>query len=62
MALGPVRQMLAKLVGVKQVEERVDETDRRHETLRGEVRDMRQRLESLRRIVTGIRHGDSSEH
>lgn len=56
--LKPIGRAFYELIGVREVEERAEDTIRKHNALCGDVRDMRQRLDSLKRIVAAMRRGD----
>lgn len=58
MAFEPIKRVFKEVVGLRQVEERIDETLKQHDTISGDFRDMRQRLESLKRLVARIKHGE----
>ncbi len=52
--LTPLRRAFYELVGITKVEERAEETVQKHEEISGSVRDVRQRLESLTRVIDSL--------
>lgn len=56
-----IKRTFLKFTGLIKVETRLDEVLEQHAKIEGDVRNMRQRLESLKRIVTSVRHGGEAD-
>ena len=50
-----IKRAFAEFLGLRKLDERVKTAEKKHQKLAGDVRNMRQRVESLKRLVAGLR-------